>query len=237
MTEIVLASRNAKKLKELQALLTPLGYTARLVSEFSDEEVAETAPTFIENALLKARHAARVSGLPAIADDSGLEVEALQGAPGVYSARYGEAAWLASTAREAAERPAMDGRAAVGEKDLGHAMDGWTQVEKDAANNAKLLAALKLVPAAERSARFVSALVWLRHAEDPVPMLAVGSWAGRILEAPRGSNGFGYDPLFWVESHQCSSAELASEEKNRISHRAQALALLLDQIRSSSTSV
>jgi len=201
MTEIVLASRNAKKLKELQALLTPLGHTARLVSEFSDEEVAETAPTFIENALLKARHAARVSGLPAIADDSGLEVAALQGAPGVHSARY-----------------------------AGEPSD-------DAANNAKLLAALKRVPAAQRSARFVSALVWLRHAEDPVPMLAVGTWAGRILEAPRGSNGFGYDPLFWVESHQCSSAELASEEKNRISHRAQALALLLDQIRSSSTSV
>jgi len=201
MTEIVLASRNAKKLKELQALLTPQGYTARLVSEFSGEEVAETAPTFIENALLKARHAARVSGLPAIADDSGLEVEALQGAPGVYSARY-----------------------------AGEPSD-------DAANNAKLLAALQLVPAAERSARFVSVLVWLRHTEDPVPMLAVGTWAGRILEAPRGANGFGYDPLFWVESHQCSSAELASEEKNRISHRAQALALLLDQIRSSSTSV
>ena len=195
MSQVVLASRNAKKLKELQALLTPLGYTARLVSEFSDEEVAETAPTFIENALLKARHAARVSGLPAIADDSGLEVAALAGAPGVYSARY-----------------------------AGEPSD-------DAANNAKLLAALAGVPAAQRGSRFVSALAWLRHADDPVPMIAIGTWAGRILEAPCGSNGFGYDPLFWVDSHQCSSAELASEEKNRISHRAQALQALLLQLR------
>ena len=195
MSQVVLASRNAKKLKELQALLMPLGYTARLVSEFSDEEVAETAPTFIENALLKARHAARVSGLPAIADDSGLEVAALGGAPGVYSARY-----------------------------AGEPSD-------DAANNAKLLAALRDVPAAQRGARFISVLVWLRHADDPVPMVAVGTWAGSILEAPRGSHGFGYDPLFWVDSHQCSSAELASEEKNRISHRAQALQALLLHLR------
>lgn len=193
--QVVLASRNAKKLKELQALLTPLGYTARLVSEFSDEEVAETAPTFIENALLKARHAATVSGLPAIADDSGLEVEALHGAPGVYSARY-----------------------------AGEPSD-------DVANNTKLLAALSGVPAAQRAARFVSALAWLRHADDPVPMIAIGTWAGRILDAPRGTHGFGYDPLFWVDSHQCSSAELDSAEKNRISHRARALALLLDQVR------
>ena len=195
MSQVVLASRNAKKLKELQALLTPLGYTARLLSEFNDEEVAETAPTFIENALLKARHAARVSGLPAIADDSGLEVAALGGAPGVYSARYS-----------------------------GEPSD-------DAANNRKLLAALREVPASQRAARFVSALVWLRHADDPVPMVAVGTWAGRILDAPRGSSGFGYDPLFWVDSHQCSSAELDSAEKNRISHRAQALQALLLQLR------
>lgn len=231
MSQVVLASRNAKKLKELQALLTPLGYAARLVSEFSDEEVAETAPTFIENALLKARHAARVSGLPAIADDSGLEVAALGGAPGVYSARYGETACFASTARMAVERPAKDGRAVSESKDRGLAMDGMTQADRDAANNTKLLTALHAVPAAQRGARFVSALVWLRHADDPVPMVAVGTWAGRILEAPRGGNGFGYDPLFWVDSHQCSSAELASEEKNRISHRAQALQALLRQLR------
>lgn len=192
---VVLASRNAKKLKELAALVEPQGYAVRLVSEFSDAEVAETAPTFVENALLKARHAARVSGHAAIADDSGLEVDALRGAPGVYSARY-----------------------------AGEPSD-------DAANNAKLLHALQGLPAAQRTARFVSALVWLRHADDPVPRIAVGSWAGRILEAPRGANGFGYDPLFWVESHQCSSAELDAAEKNRISHRAQALDVLVRQLR------
>ncbi|MDO9451297.1 MAG: RdgB/HAM1 family non-canonical purine NTP pyrophosphatase [Stagnimonas sp.] len=195
MPDIVLASRNPKKLKELQALIAPLGYTARLVSEFSDEDVAETAPTFIENALLKARHAARVSGLPAIADDSGLEVAALGGAPGVYSARY-----------------------------AGEPSD-------DAANNAKLLAALRDVPAAAREARFVSALVWLRHADDPVPMIALGTWAGRILETARGANGFGYDPLFWVEAYGKSAAELAPALKNRISHRARAMRALLRQLR------
>ena len=194
MREVVLASRNAKKLKELQALLAPLGFAVRLVSEFCAEEVAETAPTFVENALLKARHAARVSGLPAIADDSGLEVAALGGAPGVYSARY-----------------------------AGEPSD-------DAANNAKLLTALREVPPAQRGARFVSALVWLRHADDPVPLMAVGTWAGRILDAPRGANGFGYDPLFWVESQQCSSAELPAEIKNSLSHRALALRLLLAQL-------
>ncbi len=194
MRNIVLASRNAKKLKELAALLLPLGYTPRLVSEFSDAEVAETAPTFIENALLKARHAARVSGLPAIADDSGLEVDALLGAPGVYSARYS-----------------------------GEPSD-------DAANNAKLLLALREVPEAQRTARFVSALVWLRHADDPVPMVAIGTWAGRILDAPRGSNGFGYDPLFWLERYGKTSAELSPGLKNRISHRARAMRVLLRQL-------
>lgn len=194
MRTVVLASRNAKKLKELSALLAPLGYTPRLVSEFSDEEIAETAPTFIENALLKARHAARVSGLPAMADDSGLEVDALHGAPGVYSARF------------------------AGEP------------SNDAANNAKLLAALHDVPVAQRTARFVSALVWLRHADDPVPVFAVGTWTGRILEAPRGSYGFGYDPLFWVEQHGKSAAELSPAVKNRVSHRARAMRALLRQL-------
>lgn len=196
MTAVVLASRNAKKLKELEALLAPRGFAVRLVSDFSRDEVEETAPTFVENALLKARHAARVSGMAAIADDSGLEVAALAGAPGVYSARY-----------------------------AGEPSD-------DAANNAKLLAALQGLPASERSARFVSALVWLRHAEDPVPLIAVGTWSGRILEAPQGVNGFGYDPLFWVEAYGKSSAELAPTLKNRISHRARALRALLRQLHS-----
>lgn len=198
MTDLVLASRNAKKLKELQALLAPLGYRLRLVSEFADEAAEETAPTFVENALLKARHAARVSGLPAIADDSGLEVDALQGAPGVYSARY-----------------------------AGEPSD-------DAANNAKLLQALKGVPAVQRTARFVSALALLRHADDPTPVLALGTWPGLILDAPRGANGFGYDPLFWVPSLGKTSAELAPALKNRVSHRGRAMRALVKQLRADS---
>jgi len=189
--EWVLASRNTKKLGEMQALLTPLGLQLRLVSEFTDEEAAETAPTFVENALLKARHAARVSGLPAIADDSGLEVDALLGRPGVHSARY---AGLPSD---------------------------------DAANNHKLLEELAAVPASARGARFVCVMVALRHAEDPVPLIAQGFWRGQILEAPRGQQGFGYDPLFWVPEQNRSSAELPAAEKNRLSHRAQAAQALL----------
>ncbi|MDZ4077525.1 MULTISPECIES: RdgB/HAM1 family non-canonical purine NTP pyrophosphatase [Hydrocarboniphaga] len=193
--DVVLASRNAKKLREMQALLAPLGWNLRLVSEFTDEAAEETAPTFVENALLKARHASLVSGLPAIADDSGLEVTALRGAPGVLSARY-----------------------------AGEPSD-------DAANNAKLLDALLGLPEGERGARFVSVLAFLRHASDPIPVLAEGLWNGRVLEAPRGANGFGYDPLFFVPGQGCSSAELAPELKNRISHRALAVAALLERLR------
>jgi XTP/dITP diphosphohydrolase len=195
LRSVVLASRNGKKLAEMQALLAPLGLKLRLVSEFTDEAAEETAPSFVENALLKARHAAHVSGLPAIADDSGIEVAALHGAPGVHSARYAGA----------------------------HGDDD--------ANNRKLLAALAGRPAAERGARFVCALTYLRHADDPVPVIALGLWSGRILETPRGANGFGYDPLFWVPEHDCSSAELDPALKNRISHRARAVAALVAQLR------
>lgn len=194
MGDLVLASRNAKKLRELQALLAPAGYRLRAASEFSDVEPDETAPTFVENALIKARHAARVSGLPALADDSGLEVEALAGAPGVRSARY-------------AGEPGSD-----------------------VANNAKLLAALAGLPEARRGARFVSVLVLLRHAEDPVPLIAQGFWPGRILDAPRGAQGFGYDPLFLDPDSGLSAAELAPEDKNRRSHRARAMQALLAQL-------
>ncbi len=196
-TELVLASRNHGKLREMQALLAPLGYTLRLVSEFSDEAAEETAPSFVENALLKARHAARVSGLPAIADDSGIEVDALQGRPGVRSARY------------------------AGE----HA--------SDADNNALLLQELAGLPEAQRGARFISAIALLRHADDPVPVLALGQWQGRILDAARGAHGFGYDPLFWVPEQQCSAAELAPELKNRLSHRARAMDSLVRLLRDS----
>lgn len=194
MEEIVIASRNLKKARELEDLLAPLGLRVRRVSEFSPIEPAETGATFIENALLKARHAAAVSGLPAIADDSGLCVDALDGAPGVRSARY-------------AGEPASD-----------------------AVNNAKLLAEMDHVPDPGRGAAFVSLLVLLRTPTDPIPLIAEGRWRGTILRAPRGAHGFGYDPLFYVADHHCTAAELAADKKNRISHRGQAMQLLLRQL-------
>ncbi|GAB3372309.1 non-canonical purine NTP pyrophosphatase [Azotobacter armeniacus] len=192
LSQLVLASHNAGKLKELQALLGD-AVKVRSVAEFSSHEPAETGLSFVENAILKARHAAQVSGLPALADDSGLAVDALSGAPGIYSARY--------------------------------AGEGG-----DAANNAKLLEALRDVPDAGRGAQFVCVLALLRHAEDPLPIICEGLWHGRILHAPRGANGFGYDPLFWVPERDCASAELAPVEKNRLSHRARAMALLRQRL-------
>jgi len=192
LSQLVLASHNAGKLKELQALLGD-AVAVRSVGEFSDVEPEETGLSFVENALIKARHAARVSGLPALADDSGLAVDALGGAPGIYSARY--------------------------------AGGGG-----DAANNAKLLEALRDVPDAERGAQFVCALALVRHAEDPLPILCEGLWQGRILHEARGTQGFGYDPLFWVPEQGCASAELAPAEKNRLSHRARAMALLRQRL-------
>ncbi|MAL94819.1 MAG: non-canonical purine NTP pyrophosphatase, RdgB/HAM1 family [Haliea sp.] len=191
-TTIVLASGNAGKLAELQRILAPLGVTLRPQSDYRVPEVEETGLTFVENALLKARAAAIHSGLPAIADDSGLEVDALQGAPGIRSARYAEGG--------------------------------------DAANNAKLLEALDGVPESGRTARYQCVLVYLRHPADPTPLICNGSWEGRILAAPRGDGGFGYDPLFWVPECGCSAAELDAAEKNRISHRARASAAMLEAL-------
>ncbi len=188
---IVLASNNAGKLREFNALLAGIGYSVVPQGELGVPEVEETGLSFVENALLKARAAAAHTGLPALADDSGLEVDALDGAPGIYSARY----------------------AGVG--------------AGDRANLDKLLVDLRDVPQNLRSARFVCLLVYLRHAADPTPLICQGTWAGRILESPRGDNGFGYDPVFFVPSHGCSSAELAPEVKNTLSHRAQASARLL----------
>ncbi|HWR79533.1 MAG TPA: RdgB/HAM1 family non-canonical purine NTP pyrophosphatase [Pseudomonas sp.] len=190
--ELVLASHNPGKLKELQAMLGAQ-IKVRPVSDFSQIEPEETGLSFVENAILKARHAARVSGLPALADDSGLAVDALGGAPGIYSARY------------------ADGQG-------------------DAANNAKLLEALREIPDAERGAQFVCALALLRHADDPLPMLCEGLWHGSILHQAQGTEGFGYDPLFWVAEHQCSSAQLPPAQKNQISHRARAMALLKQKL-------
>ena len=186
--ELVLASNNKGKLAELQAMLGD-SITVRPQSDFTDIEAEETGLTFVENALIKARHAASVSGLPALADDSGLAVDALGGAPGIYSARYAGGAG-------------------------------------DAANNAKLLDALKDVPDARRGAQFICALALLRHAEDPIPLICEGAWEGRILHAASGEHGFGYDPLFWVPERDCSSAELSPQEKNQLSHRARAMAQL-----------
>lgn len=191
--KVVVASGNAGKVAELSRTLAPLGLELVTQDSLDVPGVAETGCTFVENALIKARNAARHTGLSAIADDSGLEVAALQGAPGVHSARYSG--------------------------------------EGDAGNNARLLRALEGVSDAARSARFYCALVLLRHADDPTPVIALGSWRGRILHDARGEGGFGYDPLFWVDSHQCSAAELSREEKNRISHRARASAALLDALR------
>jgi len=185
--DIVLASRNASKLDELSVLLSSLNWRQRLVSEFTEVVPNESAPSFVENALLKARHAARVSGLPAIADDSGLEVVALDGAPGVRSARY------------------------AGEN------------ATDTDNNQKLLATLKDVPDARRGARYVCVMVYLRHAEDPLPVISLGTWRGRILHNPRGTGGFGYDPLFQIEGLARSVAELEPETKNQLSHRGKAV--------------
>lgn len=192
LTELVLASHNAGKLKELQAMLGD-AVRVRSVAEFSSHEPEETGLSFVENAILKARHAARVSGLPALADDSGLAVDALGGAPGIRSARY------------------ADG--------LG-----------DAANNAKLLEALKDVPDAERGAQFVCALALVRHADDPLPIICEGLWHGQILHEARGAGGFGYDPLFWVPERECASAELAPTEKNQLSHRARAMVQLKQRL-------
>ncbi|MFC5694938.1 RdgB/HAM1 family non-canonical purine NTP pyrophosphatase [Pseudomonas sp. GCM10022186] len=190
--ELVLASHNAGKLKELQAMLGD-SVKVRSIAEFSDVEPDETGLSFVENAILKARNAARVSGLPALADDSGLAVDALGGAPGIYSARY------------------ADGRG-------------------DAANNAKLLDVLRDVPEAERGAQFICSLALLRRPEDPLPILCEGVWRGRILFEARGDHGFGYDPLFWVPECECSSAELSPIDKNRLSHRARAMALLKQRL-------
>jgi len=181
---LVVATGNAGKLHEITEVLGALGIA---VVPFVPEGLVETGRSFVENALIKARHAALHTGRPALADDSGLEVDALAGAPGIYSARY--------------------------------AGDGAS----DGDNVARLLTEMADVPDGRRSACFHCLLAYLRHPEDPVPLIAHGVWEGRVLHASSGTNGFGYDPVFYVPSHGCSSAELPPEVKNRLSHRGQAL--------------
>jgi XTP/dITP diphosphohydrolase len=192
--KIVLASDNAGKIREIQALLAVLDIEVLPQSMFVGEGAEETGLSFVENAILKARHAALASGLPAIADDSGLEADALAGAPGVFSARY----------------------AGLG--------------ASDADNNEKLLREMENIADAARSARFRCVMVYLRHANDPSPLIDEGVWEGQILNALRGAGGFGYDPLFFVAEQGCSSAELPPAEKNRLSHRGQALRALVARL-------
>ena len=189
---LILASNNAGKLKEFAQLLGPIGFELHPQGEFNVPEAEEPFGTFVENALQKARHAARLTGLPALADDSGVCVNALGGAPGVYSARF------------------------AGEP------------KSDARNNEKLIA--DLAAHADKSAYYYCVLVYVRHADDPQPVIADGVWRGQIVDAPRGSNGFGYDPYFLLPDFGRTAAELEPHEKNAVSHRGQALRGLVDKL-------
>ena len=195
MKKIVLASGNAGKVRELNHMMA--GFEVEIVpqTQFKIAEAIEDGLSFVENAIIKARHAAKLTGLPAIADDSGIEVDALNHAPGLYSARYsGEGA-------------------------------------NDQKNNDKMLRELTGVPEAKRTARYQCVLVFMRDGNDPMPMIAQGSLEGRILESPRGTAGFGYDPIFWLPDHGCAAAEITLDEKNKISHRAKAMQVLLQQLK------
>ena len=191
---IVLASNNPGKVREINQLLA--GHTVQVVpqSDYGVPEAVEDGLSFVENAILKARNAARHSGLPAIADDSGIEVDALNGEPGIHSARYAGSG------------------------------------ASDRANLERLLEEMKHIPVEQRTARFQCLMVYMRHATDPTPLICQGTWEGRILHAPQGENGFGYDPVFFVPDQGCSSAELPAEVKNRLSHRGLALRELLERL-------
>ena len=195
MTKMVLASNNQGKLKEINEILAPLSLEVLPQAEFDIEDADETGLSFVENAIIKARHAAEKSGLPAIADDSGIVVDALNGEPGIYSARYSG------------------------------------QHGADQENLELLLKNMQDVPDEKRSARFRCAMVYVRHAKDPVPIICEGSWEGSILHEPVGTNGFGYDPIFFVPEKNCSSAQLPADVKNQLSHRGQALAKLVIELK------
>ena len=190
---LILASNNAGKLKEFGELLAPIGFDVRNQGSFNVQEAEEPFITFVENALTKARHAARLTGFPALADDSGICVNALNGAPGVWSARY------------------------AGEP------------KSDARNNEKLIA--DLAPHADKTAYYYCVLVFVRHADDPQPVIADGRWDGEVRPQPSGQGGFGYDPHFWLPRLQKTAAEMSAEEKNRYSHRGQALRALIEKLK------
>lgn len=191
MKQVVLATGNPGKVEEMQRELQTFGFNVIPQTDFNIGEAIEDGLSFVENAIKKARHACQHTGLPAIADDSGLEVDALNGAPGIYSARY------------------ADGKG-------------------DIANYEKLLSSLADITSNSeaRTARYQCVIAYMRHAEDPTPILCHGSWEGRIALSPKGTNGFGYDPVFYVAEHQCTAAELEASEKKSLSHRAKALSLL-----------
>ena len=192
--KVVLATGNAGKVRELQQLLAGAHYQIHPQSEFDTPEAIEDGLGFVENALIKARNAARHTGLPAIADDSGIAVDALDGAPGIYSARYA-------------------GAGASDEQNLNHLLENMRGVDEK-----------------DRTARFICLMVYVRHAQDPTPIICQGSWEGRLLESPQGENGFGYDPIFYVPEKACTSAQLSSEQKNAMSHRGKALRCLVEQL-------
>ncbi|MCT2529292.1 RdgB/HAM1 family non-canonical purine NTP pyrophosphatase [SAR92 clade bacterium H921] len=192
--DLVLASANAGKIAELQEMLGGLGIRIVPQTELNIPDIEETGLSFVENAILKARNAATLSNLPAIADDSGLEVDYLQGEPGIYSARF------------AGERAG------------------------DSANKEKLLKLMTDVPAQQRTARYQTVIVYMRHGNDPTPIICQGTWEGRIATESRGDQGFGYDPIFFVTETNCHAAELDKVTKNRLSHRGKAIANLLMQL-------
>ncbi len=194
MKKLVLASSNPGKLLELSALLDESRYKIIPQADFNVPEVAETGTTFVENAIIKSRHAAQYSGLAALADDSGIVVDALNGEPGVRSARF--------SGSDAS----------------------------DESNNILLVEKLRSVPEAQRSARYQAVIVYMRNAADPSPIICEGSWEGIIVLEAKGSGGFGYDPYFYLPDYGCTSAELSADEKNRISHRGQALRLLIEKL-------
>ena len=191
---IVLATGNPGKVRELQELLADTGYEIRPQSDYATPEAIEDGLGFVENALIKARNASRHTGLPAIADDSGIAVDALNGAPGIYSARYA-------------------GKQASDEQNLQLLLNNIEHVEDS-----------------QRSARFICLMVYVRHAEDPTPVICEGIWEGRLIREPMGDNGFGYDPIFFVPEKNCTSAQLSADEKNAMSHRGKALHCLVERL-------
>lgn len=197
LSKLVIASANAGKIRELQSSLKELDITVIPQEELNIPDIEETGLSFVENSILKARNASALSGLPAIADDSGLEVDFLRGAPGIYSARFsGENA-------------------------------------TDALNREKLLSLLADVPASERSARYQTVIVFMRHSTDPTPIICQGTWEGQISTEERGSNGFGYDSIFFLPDRNCQAAELDDNTKQQLSHRGKAMSAFLQQLRAS----